>query len=79
MLFLGLYVAAHELNIPWIVIKGVSDFADGNKSKTNHWRSFASVMAASLVAHTIKDPVAFKSWPHFEGKCVVGSKKRFFY
>ena len=74
MLFKGLYSAAHDLNIEWIVIKGVSDFADGNKSETNHWRLFASVMAASLVSHTIKDSSVFESWPHFEGKCAVGSK-----
>ena len=74
MLFLGLYSAAHDLNIEWIVIKGVSDFADGNKSETDHWRLFASVMAASLVSHTIKDSSVFESWPHFEGKCAVVSK-----
>ena len=55
-----------------MVIKGVSDFADGNKSETDQWRPFASVMAASLVAHTIKDSDVFRSWPHFEGKCAAG-------
>lgn len=56
----------------WIVIKGVSDFADGNKSETDLWRPFASVMAASLVSHTLKDSRVFEFWPHFEGRCSVG-------
>lgn len=62
----GLFVAAHDLNIEWIVIKGVSNLADGKKSETDHWRPFASLMAASLVAHTLKDAYVFESWPHFE-------------
>lgn len=44
----GLFAAAHDLNIEWIVIKGVSNPADGKKSETDDWRPFASIMAASL-------------------------------
>ena len=64
----GLYAAAHDLDIEWIVIKGVSDFADGNKSDTDAWRLFASVMAASVVAHILKDASVFQDWPHYKSK-----------
>ena len=57
----------------------MSDFADGNKSETDLWRPFASVMAASLVSHTLKDSRVFEFWPHFEGKCSVGWKSRYLY
>ena len=55
----------------WVVIKGVSDFADGRKSDTNAWRSFASVMAASLTAHILSDPNAFMHLSHYGGKYVL--------
>ena len=51
----------------WVVIKGVSDFADGRKSDTNAWRPFASVMAASVTANVL-DPIAFKNMPNYKGK-----------
>ena len=31
----GVYSAAHDLNVEWIIIKGVSDFADGKNSEKN--------------------------------------------
>ena len=34
------------------------------------WQVFASVMAASLVAHILSDPCVFRSWPHFEGTVI---------
>ena len=61
--------AAHDLDIEWIVIKGVSDFADGKKSDTDSWRPFASLMAASLVANMLSDPIVFRNWPHYKGAC----------
>ena len=73
----GLYAAAHKLDIEWIVIKGVSDFADGNKSDTNAWRPFASVMAASVVAHILKDVSVFQNWPHYKSKSKVYLAKLF--
>ena len=68
---LGVFVAAHDLDIPWIVIKGISDYAGGSKSKETSWRPFASVMAASLTAHILIDAIIFQDWPHFPGtnKC----------
>ena len=61
----GVYSAAHDLNAEWIIIKGVSDFADGKKSETNAWRPFASIMAASFVAHILSNPIIFEKWPHY--------------
>ena len=66
--FLGLYAAARDLEMEWVVIKGVSDFADGTKSATDAWKPFASVMAASLTAHILSDPSAFEDLAHYEGK-----------
>ena len=62
----GLYKAAHDLGIEWIVIKGVSDFADGRKAEGDSWRPFCSVMAASLTAHILRDAIVFKKWKHYE-------------
>ncbi|CAH3045206.1 unnamed protein product [Porites lobata] len=61
----GVYSAAHDLNVEWIIIKGVSDFADGKESDTDAWRSFASLMAASFVAHILSNPIIFEDWPHY--------------
>ena len=51
----------------WVVIKGISDYADGSKSKTQAWRPFASVMAASVVANILKVPGLLKDWQHYKG------------
>lgn len=63
----GLYAAARDQEMEWVVIKGVSDFADGTKSATDAWKPFASVMAASLTAHILSDPTAFERLAHYEG------------
>lgn len=52
----------------WIVIKGISDFADGRKLNKGAWRMFASAMAASLTFHILSDGMVFREWPHYEGK-----------
>ena len=65
-LFLGLYAAAHDLRIEWVVIKGVSDYAGDNKSASDHWRPFSSLMASSLVAHILSNANVFQKWPHYK-------------
>ena len=65
-LFLGLYAAAHDLGIEWVVIKGVSNYAGDNTSASDDWRRFSSLMAASLVAHILRNANVFKKWPHYE-------------
>ncbi|XP_044171055.1 LOW QUALITY PROTEIN: 5'-methylthioadenosine/S-adenosylhomocysteine nucleosidase-like, partial [Acropora millepora] len=62
----GLYAAAQDLGVEWVVIKGVSDFAGDNKSASDHWRRFSSLMAASLVAHILSNANVFQKWPHYE-------------
>lgn len=72
---LGLYSAAHDLGIEWVIIKGVSDFADGTKSSTNSWRPFSSAMAASLTFHMLRDTLVFKKWKHYERKYQYNASK----
>jgi len=50
----------------WVIIKGISDYADGTASLTEHWKPFASVMAASVVKNMLRVPVIFAEWPHYQ-------------
>ncbi|XP_020601279.1 uncharacterized protein LOC110040391 isoform X1 [Orbicella faveolata] len=61
----GMVTAAHDLKSEWVVVKGVSRFADS--SANNLWETFASVMAASLVSNILSDPFVFEQWPHYGG------------
>lgn len=63
----GVYAAAFDLQIEWAIIKGISDYADGTKSNTKAWQSFASVMAASVVHNMLKEPDVLADWPHYRG------------
>ena len=74
MSFAGLFLAAHDLKVEWIVIKGVSNFADGRE--TESWRKFASVMAASLTAHILSNPIVFEDWPRYKGEYRIYSINR---
>ena len=64
----GLFAAAHDMNIEWVIVKGISHFSDDSNTSDESWKSFASIMAASLVSNMLNDPVVFKEWPHYEGK-----------
>ena len=59
-----MFAAAHDLDIEWVVIKGISGYADGRKVKDS-WRTFASFMAASVTAHILSDTNAFQALPHY--------------
>lgn len=59
-------MAAYDLKMEWLVIKGVSDYAGDNKPASKDWRPFSSVIAASLVAKILSDVNVFQGWPHFE-------------
>ncbi|CAH3180419.1 unnamed protein product, partial [Porites evermanni] len=63
----GLFAAAHDVKIEWVIVKGISHFSNDGNTPTESWRSFASIMAASLVSNMLNDPVVFKEWPHYEG------------
>ena len=43
----------------WVVIKGISHYADGGEPKTDEWRRFSSAMAAS-VNHILKESDVLK-------------------
>ena len=56
-------------------MKGIAGYGDLSQSSTDEWMSFASTMAASLVANVLCDPVIFQDWPHYNaGKCYVARK-----
>ena len=61
-----MFSAAHDLKMEWVIIKGISDYADGTASLTEHWKPFASVMAASVVNNMLRVPVIFDEWPHYQ-------------
>ena len=63
----GIFSAAHDLKMEWVVVKGISGYADGTESKEN-WQTFASVTAASLVVSILKECSIFEDWPHYKGK-----------
>ena len=65
--FIGLFNAAHDVNIEWVIVKGISHFSNDGDAPNESWKSFASIMAASLVSNMLSDPVVFKEWPHYEG------------
>ena len=64
---LGIFTAAFDTQIEWLIVKGIADYADCAQSTSEGWLSCASVMAASLVTHILSDPVVFRSWPHYQG------------
>ena len=47
-----------------MIVKGVAGYFHESQSATSEWTSFASAMAASLVAKMLKDPAVFQEWPH---------------
>ena len=64
----GVFAAAHDLKTEWVVVKGIKDFANDSQPLSDEWGRFASVMAASVVANILSDPVVFQEWPNFQGK-----------
>ncbi|KAL9979407.1 hypothetical protein ACROYT_G017068 [Oculina patagonica] len=61
----GVFAAAHDLKTEWVLIKGIKDYEDGSQPFSDEWGRFASVMAASVVANILSDPVVFEEWSHF--------------
>ena len=58
-------MAAHDFKTEWVVVKGIKDFVDETQSPSKKWKQIACVMAASVVANILNDPVIFQDWPHF--------------
>ena len=67
VLFIEQFAAAHDLKIEWAIVKGISHFFNDGNAPNESWKSFACIMAASLVSNMLNDPVFFKEWPHYEG------------
>ncbi|KAL9965351.1 hypothetical protein ACROYT_G029140 [Oculina patagonica] len=61
----GVFAAAHDLKTEWVVVKGIKDFEDGSQPSNDQTGTFACVMAASVVANILSDPVIFEEWPHY--------------
>ena len=57
----------------WVVIKGISHYADVREPETKEWRQFSSVMAASVVNHILKEPDVLKDWPHYKVRIIFSS------
>ena len=65
----GVYAAAYDANIEWVIVKGVASYFHQSQSANSEWMSFASAMAASVVAKMLNDPAVFREWPHYnQGK-----------
>ena len=58
-------MAAHDFNTECLIVKGIKDFVDETQYSSKKWKQIASVMAASVVANILNDPVIFQDWPHF--------------
>ena len=64
-LCLGVYSASFDRQLEWVIIKGISHFADGGEPDAK-WRRFSSVMAASVVFNILKQSNGLKGWKHYE-------------
>ncbi|XP_044169847.1 uncharacterized protein LOC114948691 [Acropora millepora] len=62
----GVYAAAYDTNIEWVIVKGVASYFHQRQSATPKWMSFASTMAASLVAKMLNDMTVFQEWRHYD-------------
>ena len=66
----GLFAAAHEMKMEWLVVKGVCAFVHGVASTDDSWKTFACVMAASVVSHMLRNSLVLEDWPHYRGVCL---------
>ena len=55
------------MNIEWVIVKGISHFSGDSNTPNESWKSFASIMAASLVSNMLNNSDVFKEWPHYKG------------
>ena len=65
-----IFAAAHDGKMEWLLVEGVASDRGLSQSVSDDWKSFASTMAASLVANILCDPYVFQGWPHCnQGQC----------
>ncbi|OHB57400.1 MAG: hypothetical protein A2Y07_04225 [Planctomycetes bacterium GWF2_50_10] len=56
----GVFAAAESKNVPWIIVKGICDFADGNKGQNKEqYQAIAAVAAVSLCLNVFTNEHAF--------------------
>ena len=72
----GVYAASFDNEIEWLIVKGVSSYVCGAELTGESWEPFASVMAASLVAHILSEPGIF-AWPNYAGTMLMITRRRF--
>ena len=56
----GLFAAAYDDKVEWIIVKGVASNRGLSQSVSDDRKSFASTMAASLVANILSDAIIFQ-------------------
>ena len=59
------------MKMEWLVVKGVCGFVPGSATKNNSWKTFACVMAASVVSNMLSNSFVFGDWPHYGGTCTL--------
>ena len=57
------------MKMEWLVVKGVCGFVPGSATQNNSWKTFACVMAASVVANMLSNSFVFGDWSHYGGTC----------
>ncbi len=57
----GIWAASARNDTPWILVKGVCDWADGKKGK--EYQEFAAAAAVSLCLHVLQDERALDGIP----------------
>ncbi|XP_067024644.1 death domain-containing ATP nucleosidase-like isoform X1 [Acropora muricata] len=70
----GVFAASHDLKAEWIVIKGISRYADCNDG-SDDWLVFANAMAASVVNNILSEPYVFEEWPHCDNEIKRNTSK----
>jgi nucleoside phosphorylase len=54
----GVYAACNAKNIPWIIVKSICDWADGNKNK--NFQAESAQVVFSFIHRALNSPIAFK-------------------
>ena len=55
------------MKMEWVVVKGISGYADGTGGNREEWKTFASAMAASVVQNMLYNPIVFQGWSNYKG------------
>ena len=70
------------MKIEWLIVKGVCGFVHDVASTSDSWKTFACVMAASVVSNMLSNSLVFGDWASLRRyvyifvKALVVSSKR---